>query len=143
MNKKVLRTTEKDGKITLHCADSTTYEGDILVGADGLYSSIRQNMYKKMDEQGLLPKSDLEGFTVGYITTVGVAFPQNPGKYPQLAENISHFSSTIGENNQTVSIQREQNVASSPPSLQSNNWDVGPNILIYHDWHFFFIHSGL
>ncbi|KAK3827860.1 MAG: hypothetical protein J3Q66DRAFT_394184 [Benniella sp.] len=104
MNKKVLRTTEKDGKVTIHCADSTTYEGDILVGADGVYSSIRQNMYKKMDEQGLLPKSDLEGFTVGYITTVGVAYPQNPGKYPQLAENISHFSSTIGENNQTWTV---------------------------------------
>jgi 2-polyprenyl-6-methoxyphenol hydroxylase-like FAD-dependent oxidoreductase len=104
MSKKVLRSEEKDGRVIIHCADSTTYEGDILVGADGAYSGVRQSIYKQMEEKGILPKADLESFTIGYVTMVGVSEPKNPTKYSQLSENISYFSTVLGENNQSVSV---------------------------------------
>ncbi|KAG0001856.1 hypothetical protein BGZ79_004025 [Entomortierella chlamydospora] len=95
--KRVLRTEEKEGKVYIHCSDNTTYTGDILVGADGAYSAVRQSMYKRMDEKGILPKSDLEGFSIGYTTIVGVATPRNPEKYPTLKEETSAFNQILYE----------------------------------------------
>ncbi|KAF9104918.1 hypothetical protein BGX27_009877 [Mortierella sp. AM989] len=93
-NKKVLRSEEKEGKVTIHCSDNTSYVGDILIGADGAYSGIRQSMYKKMEEKGLLPKSDLENFAIGYTTIVGVA-TLSPEKYPQLSEKNTVFNQVL------------------------------------------------
>ncbi|KAF9403345.1 hypothetical protein BGX21_005102 [Mortierella sp. AD011] len=95
--KKVLWTEEKEGKVHIHCSDNTTYSGDILVGADGAYSAVRQSMYKRMDEKGILPKSDLEGFSIGYTTIVGVATPHDPEKYPTLKEETSAFNQILYE----------------------------------------------
>ncbi|KAF9161709.1 hypothetical protein BGX21_002052 [Mortierella sp. AD011] len=93
--KKILRVEEKEGKVHIHCSDSTTYSGDILVGADGAYSEVRQSMYKLMDEKGILPKEDLEDFKVNYTTIVGVATPSDPEKYPKLKEKYSNFNQVI------------------------------------------------
>ncbi|KAF9350058.1 hypothetical protein BGX26_011707 [Mortierella sp. AD094] len=93
--KKVLRTEEKEGKVHIHCSDNTSYTGDILVGADGVYSGVRQSMYKHMDEKGILPKADLEDFKIDYTTIVGVASPSNPEKYPKLNERYSSFNQVI------------------------------------------------
>lgn len=35
-SKKVLKTTEEDGKVTIHMSDNTAYECDLLVGAGHL-----------------------------------------------------------------------------------------------------------
>ncbi|KAF9161948.1 hypothetical protein BGX20_001934 [Mortierella sp. AD010] len=102
--KKVLRIEESDSKVTIYCSDDTSYTGDILVGADGTYSEVRQNMYKRMDEKGLLPKSDLEEFSIGYTTIVGVATPPNPEKYPQLSAEHSCFNQILYKNGANASI---------------------------------------
>ncbi|KAF9109647.1 hypothetical protein BGX27_007379 [Mortierella sp. AM989] len=96
-SKKVLRTEEKEGKVIIHCSDETSYSGDIIVGTDGAYSGVRQSMYKQMDEKGLLPKSDLEDFSINYTTIVGIATPSNPEKYPQLKEELSSFNQILYE----------------------------------------------
>ncbi|KAF9109075.1 hypothetical protein BGX27_008027 [Mortierella sp. AM989] len=109
--KKVLRTEEKEGKVTIHCSDNTSYTGDILVGADGAYSGVRQSMYKRMDDKGILPKSDLEDFSIGYTTIVGVATPLNPEKYPQLKEENASFNQVLyegGANCYVISIPGNQ-----------------------------------
>ncbi|KAF9352888.1 hypothetical protein BGX26_009326 [Mortierella sp. AD094] len=93
--KKIINTEEKDGKVHIYCSDDTAYSGDILIGADGAYSGVRQSFYKKIDEEGVLPKSDLEDFAIGYITIVGVATPSNPEKYPQLKEEQSRFNQVL------------------------------------------------
>ncbi|KAF9172289.1 hypothetical protein BGX20_005946 [Mortierella sp. AD010] len=99
MGKKVLRTKEHDNKVTVYCSDNTEYECSILVGADGAYSAVRQNIYKKLEEEGSLPLVDKEAFSIGYITMVGVSKPTNPEKYPQLAEkDRCHFRVVIGDN---------------------------------------------
>ncbi|KAF9188238.1 hypothetical protein BGZ49_003962 [Haplosporangium sp. Z 27] len=93
--KKVLKTEEKEGKVVIYCSDNTSYTGDIVVGADGAYSGVRQNMYKQMDAKGILCKSDMEDFSINYITMVGVATPPNPEKYPQLKDKHASFNQII------------------------------------------------
>ncbi|KAG0262153.1 hypothetical protein BG011_000273 [Mortierella polycephala] len=98
MNKRVLRMQEKDDQVFIHCSDNTSYNGDILVGADGAYSAVRQNMYKELKEKGILPNSDTDELTIGFIGMVGVAEPKDPSKYPQLQHPSAQMSTIIGEN---------------------------------------------
>ncbi|KAF9100496.1 hypothetical protein BGX27_000368 [Mortierella sp. AM989] len=60
MGKKVIRTKEHDGKVSVYCSDNTIYDCSILVGADGAYSAVRQSIYKQLDEEGELPICDKE-----------------------------------------------------------------------------------
>ncbi|KAF9373492.1 hypothetical protein BGX21_004409 [Mortierella sp. AD011] len=105
MGKKVLRTREQDNKVTVYCSDNTEYDCRILVGADGAYSAVRQNMYKTLEQQGRLPSVDKEAFSIGYITVVGVSKPNNLEKYPQLADkHRAYFPLTIGDNNDSCGL---------------------------------------
>ncbi|KAF9998171.1 hypothetical protein BGZ79_008159 [Entomortierella chlamydospora] len=101
LNKKVLHIKESEDRVAIHCSDGTTYEGDILIGADGAYSGVRQSLYKSLDEQGLLPKTDLDGFSIGYTIMVGIADPKEPEKYPALNGPSSRFPIVIGGNYKT------------------------------------------
>ncbi|KAF9429959.1 hypothetical protein BGZ76_001046, partial [Entomortierella beljakovae] len=92
--KEILKTEENEGKVTIHCSDNTSYVGDILIGADGAYSGVRQSLYKEMESKGLLPKEDLEDFSIGYTVTVGVA-KADPKKYPILEEERGKFCQVI------------------------------------------------
>ncbi|GJJ71386.1 hypothetical protein EMPS_03736 [Entomortierella parvispora] len=84
LGKKVLRVEEKDDKVIIHCSDGSAYRGDILVGADGAYSAVRQNIYRDMKEAGVLPKADSEDLVAGYTCIVGVTDPLDLEKYPML-----------------------------------------------------------
>ncbi|KAJ3901166.1 hypothetical protein F5879DRAFT_969551 [Lentinula edodes] len=42
---------DNDSGITLHFADNTTAEADILIGADGVYSATRQTMFSGLAEE--------------------------------------------------------------------------------------------
>ncbi|KAG0009213.1 hypothetical protein BGZ80_002626 [Entomortierella chlamydospora] len=95
-NKKIVRTEEKEGKVHIYCSDDTSYSGDVLIGADGAHSGVRKSLYEQLDEQGILPKSDLEAFSVGHTAIVGVA-TSTPEKYPQLKEEDANFSQILYE----------------------------------------------
>ncbi|KAI8350677.1 hypothetical protein B0O80DRAFT_457228 [Mortierella sp. GBAus27b] len=84
------------GGIEIHCADNTSYKGDILVGADGAYSAVRQNMYDHLDKQGKLPLSDSKGLEMGYINIVGTTDPLDENKFEDLKDKFTHFHFIIG-----------------------------------------------
>lgn len=94
-DKKVLRIAEKDNKVLIYCSDNTCYEGDILVGADGTYSGVRQSLYKRLEEQGILHKEDTADMTIGSVALVAIAEPSDPEKYPQLKDHACHFSNLM------------------------------------------------
>lgn len=48
-NKKVTHVKHLPEKVQVHCADQSVFEGDIVVGADGVRSTIRQEMWNHMD----------------------------------------------------------------------------------------------
>ncbi|KAF9436495.1 hypothetical protein BGZ76_003750, partial [Entomortierella beljakovae] len=92
--KKVLKTEEKEGKVIIHCSDNTAFSGDIVIGADGAYSGVRQSMYKELKNKGLLPETDHQGFSIGYTIIVGVA-KGDPGKHPLLEDTRNQFSQVL------------------------------------------------
>ncbi|KAG0021543.1 hypothetical protein BGZ80_002177 [Entomortierella chlamydospora] len=99
MGKRVLRQEEHDDKVTVYCSDDTTYECSVIVGADGAYSAVRQNIYRQLDEEDKLPLSDKAPFTIGYTTMVGTASHLNPERYPELKDKRGHFRLISGNKN--------------------------------------------
>jgi 2-polyprenyl-6-methoxyphenol hydroxylase-like FAD-dependent oxidoreductase len=97
-NKRVLDIGEKDDKVFLRTSDNDCYEGDILIGADGAYSAVRQRMYESLKQKGQIPKSDLEELPFRYTCLVGQTEVLDPEEFPQLKEPISQFWSVLGEN---------------------------------------------
>ncbi|KAK3817333.1 MAG: hypothetical protein J3Q66DRAFT_339540 [Benniella sp.] len=95
-NKKVVSVEQDEDGVTIRTSDGMTFHGDILVGADGAYSTVRQLIYKDMTEKNVLPDSDADGPKVGHICMVGTTHPLDPEKFPVLKDNRCNFTTIIG-----------------------------------------------
>ncbi|KAF9310257.1 hypothetical protein BG003_008763 [Podila horticola] len=67
MNSKVVSVNQDHDSVTVQCADGTSYRGDILIGADGAYSTVRQSLYETLEKDGMLPETDKGG--LGWTTS--------------------------------------------------------------------------
>jgi len=97
-NKKVVSLVQTDESVTVMCADGTTYNGDILVGADGAYSGVRQSLYEQLSTLDQLPASDAEQMCYNYMTMVGTTGPLDPEVFPKLGGESTTFSFMLGTN---------------------------------------------
>ncbi|KAF9142597.1 hypothetical protein BG015_000747 [Linnemannia schmuckeri] len=97
-SKKVLSMEQNKEGVMIRCSDRTTYHGDILVGADGAYSGVRQALYKRMDKAGTLPPSDLDELNKGYICMVGTTRPLDPAKYSGVEGKDASIYQIVGRN---------------------------------------------
>ncbi|KAG0275348.1 hypothetical protein BGZ95_008899 [Linnemannia exigua] len=97
-NKRILKIKEGDNKVTIQAADNTVHEGDILVGADGAYSAVRQRLYEQLKMDGKLPKSDQEDLPFSCTCLVGqtkrIDFEQ---VFPEFKDPGSTFYNTLGD----------------------------------------------
>ncbi|OQE39228.1 hypothetical protein PENCOP_c007G03513 [Penicillium coprophilum] len=61
--------------IIAHCSDSSSFKGDIIIGADGVHSSVRQNMWQHMKDDGLEERlnTDETAMTAEYSCVYGVS----------------------------------------------------------------------
>lgn len=98
-NKKLTTMEQDDNGVTIHCADGTSYKGDIVVGADGAYSGVRQAMYKTLAEEGKLPSSDAVELNRGFICMVGTTKPLDSMRYPGIDDTIANCNQIIGDGN--------------------------------------------
>ncbi|KAF9119115.1 hypothetical protein BGW39_000562, partial [Mortierella sp. 14UC] len=96
MSKKVFSFQQNHEGVMLRFSDNNTVHGDILVGADGAHSAVRQHLYKTLDKQGLLPKADTKEMTRGYISLVGTTDSLDPKKYPGVLKEDCETSFVIG-----------------------------------------------
>ncbi|KAF9537678.1 hypothetical protein EC957_007813 [Mortierella hygrophila] len=94
--KRVLDISEKDDKVTLHLVNNETVEGDIVVGADGAYSVIRERLYEQLKAKGELPKEDQEDLPFSCYCLVGQTKVLDPEEFPIVKEPISQFRAIIG-----------------------------------------------
>ncbi|KAF9958155.1 hypothetical protein BGZ70_009301 [Mortierella alpina] len=98
MGKKIMSLEQNHLGVMIRASDGETFHGDILVGADGAYSGVRQAMYKKIEKKGKLPDNDKEDFHVGFICMVGTTGPLDPERYPDLKSDIAKFTQVVGKN---------------------------------------------
>ncbi|GJJ74725.1 hypothetical protein EMPS_07083 [Entomortierella parvispora] len=96
-NKRVLKTKQGEDHVQITCSDDSVYKGSILVGADGAYSSVRQNMYQELEKLGQLPKVDAKPMRFDYDCVVGVTQPLDPEKFPVVLEEFCEFEIVLGK----------------------------------------------
>ncbi|KAG0033618.1 hypothetical protein BGZ81_007876 [Podila clonocystis] len=94
---RVISMTQDENGVTIHTSDGQTHEGDILVGADGAYSGVRQSLYDKLSKDGKLPTSDGEDLPFKYISLVAQTHPLDPEEFPELKREDSPFQCTVGD----------------------------------------------
>lgn len=95
MGKKISSIQQNADGVMIRCVDNTNYHGDILVGADGAHSAVRQNLYKQMEEQGLLPKEDMEEMPRVFLSMLGITKPLDLKKYSALEDTSRTYFSTV------------------------------------------------
>ncbi|KAF9314432.1 hypothetical protein BG006_003939, partial [Podila minutissima] len=95
--KKVMSILQNKEGAMIRCSDNTSYHGDIIVGADGAYSGVRQSLYKQLSDENKLPVSDAEQMAVNFSMLVGTTDSLEPEKYPLNPDSSSTFSFMIGD----------------------------------------------
>ncbi|KAG0279072.1 hypothetical protein BGZ95_002378 [Linnemannia exigua] len=95
--KKVINISDQRDKVTVQTSDNYSYEGDIVVGADGAHSTVRQHMYETLKTKGLLPKSDQEVLPFSCTCLVGQTQPLDPDEFPILKEPLCQFQIVLGK----------------------------------------------
>ncbi|KAF9350998.1 hypothetical protein BGX26_010885, partial [Mortierella sp. AD094] len=98
LGKRVVSLLQNKEGVMVRLHDGATVHGDILVGADGAYSGVRQQLYKQLSSMGKLPKSDSKPLTKGFICMVGLTNPMDPEKIPDLKDEFCHCDSIIPKN---------------------------------------------
>ncbi|KAF9902142.1 hypothetical protein EC991_005255 [Linnemannia zychae] len=96
---RVLNITEKDNKVTVHLSNNTTCVGDIVVGADGAYSAVRQRMYEQLKAKGELPLSDQEDLPFSCTALVGQTKVLDPNEYPEVASELAAMEQRFRDTN--------------------------------------------
>ncbi|KAF9539767.1 hypothetical protein EC957_005061 [Mortierella hygrophila] len=77
---------ETNDKVEAHTTTGETFVGDILVGADGAYSSVRKGLYERLKKEGRLPESDQEDLPFRCTCLVGQTEPLDLEVYSQLKD---------------------------------------------------------
>ncbi|KAG9071617.1 hypothetical protein KI688_005830 [Linnemannia hyalina] len=95
--KRVLNISEENNKVTVFTSDNGIHEGDIIVGADGAYSAVRQRLYEKLRTEGNLPKADQEDLPFSCTCLVGQTKVLDPEVYPIVKEPHCQFLITNGD----------------------------------------------
>ncbi|KAF9118070.1 hypothetical protein BGW39_001498 [Mortierella sp. 14UC] len=98
-NKRILSIKDEDEKIIIQAADNSVHEGEILVGADGAYSAVRQRLYEQLKKDSRLPKSDAVDLPFSCTCLVGqtrrIDFEQ---VFPEFKGPLCPFYNTMAEN---------------------------------------------
>ncbi|KAL4963745.1 FAD-dependent oxidoreductase [Aspergillus stella-maris] len=91
--KKVVKMDHRPDGIKVHCSDQTVFEGDLVVGADGVRSVVRHQMWEYMESKGLEREiaGDRQRMVSNYSCVFGISEPT-----PGLEPGIGHRTCTEG-----------------------------------------------
>ncbi|KAG0351205.1 hypothetical protein BG005_009321 [Podila minutissima] len=95
LGKKILSFTQNSEIVLVRCSDGSAYYGNILVGADGAYSAVRQHLYKdlKIDKS---PISGQVALPFSCVCLVGQTQVLDPDEFPLLKEELSQCDAILG-----------------------------------------------
>ncbi|KAF9096872.1 hypothetical protein BGX29_008399 [Mortierella sp. GBA35] len=97
MSKKVQSTHQGGNGVLIRCSDGSEYEGDILVGADGAYSAVRQNLYAQLKKDKKLPPSDSFPLPFTNVCLVGQTKPLTVEEFPDLEKATCQFNNILSK----------------------------------------------
>ncbi|KAF9900910.1 hypothetical protein EC991_006742 [Linnemannia zychae] len=97
LGKKVLSTQQGGNGVLIRCSDGTEYEGDILVGSDGAYSAVRQNLYAQLKKENKLPASDSLPMPFLNVCLVGQTRKLTVEEFPDLAKSEVQFKNVLSK----------------------------------------------
>ncbi|KAJ6020673.1 monooxygenase [Penicillium herquei] len=82
-SKRVINLEQFPTHVVAHCKDGSSYEGDLVIGADGVHSTIRNLMWNYMEAHGLSEKIEQERkvMTSEYDCVFGIS-DATPGLVP-------------------------------------------------------------
>ncbi|KAF9970022.1 hypothetical protein BGZ65_011446, partial [Modicella reniformis] len=119
----VLEIVSGDAGVQCRCANGYVEQGDILVGADGAHSAVRQNLYKTLKEKGLLPKSDMDDLKVTQNAIIGLTRPVDLKRYPDAASEVAEVHIISGKDTCPYTLWI------SPTAGNRINWSVSGPLL--------------
>ncbi|KAF9936882.1 hypothetical protein BGZ67_001899 [Mortierella alpina] len=93
--KRVTTIEQNDNGATVRCADGSFYKSDIVVGADGAYSAVREHMYNGLAAKGKLSANDAMPMSYDQHCLVGVSEPLDPKDHEMLRRETSDFEIVI------------------------------------------------
>lgn len=75
LQKQVLRVDHNENEVTVTCKDGTIVQGDVLIGCDGVHSSIRREMWRlaHLEEQKSFDPSDQDLMFAEYQCLFGIS----------------------------------------------------------------------
>ncbi|KAG0230107.1 hypothetical protein BGW41_002605 [Actinomortierella wolfii] len=97
------------------CADGSTYYGDIIVGADGAESLVRERIFTALKEQNKLPEADMEPTLYEQRTIGGITPELKPEEFPILEDTHCEFRVQTAKDN-AASTSSSSNLSTSSGS---------------------------
>ncbi|KAF9933620.1 hypothetical protein FBU30_005059 [Linnemannia zychae] len=98
LKKQVVDMIEDDTGIISVCEDGSHYKSDILVGADGAYSGVRESMYRHLKQQNRLPLCDQQPMKLTHLSILGVSKALDPTIVPAMNDEHSLFQLILFRN---------------------------------------------
>ncbi|GJJ67786.1 hypothetical protein EMPS_00132 [Entomortierella parvispora] len=93
LNKRVVSIVNGDDRARVDCTDGSSFEGDIIVGADGAYSPVRQGLFEWLKKNDNLPSSDDVPLPYNCVCLVGQTRELNPEEFPDIGKSLCSFDS--------------------------------------------------
>jgi 2-polyprenyl-6-methoxyphenol hydroxylase-like FAD-dependent oxidoreductase len=90
-NKRVQKVHMTDAGVTVKTSDGSVYQGDILVGSDGIHSTVRDEMWRIANQEspGWIPADEHARVPVDYGCVFGISNPCN-GIEPGASNSVFH-----------------------------------------------------
>ncbi|KAG0331845.1 hypothetical protein BG000_010558 [Podila horticola] len=116
MGKKVMSFEQNNEGVMIRCSDNTAYHGDILVGADGAYSGVRQHLFKALKKKKQLPASDDVPLPFSTVCLVGQTEELNLEEFPDLKKEEAQFLCVFGPSSKYSRSSKEND------SFRNSEW---------------------
>ncbi|KAG0204437.1 hypothetical protein BGX28_003619 [Mortierella sp. GBA30] len=95
--KRVLSMMQNENGVMIRFSDGTSADGDILVGADGAHSAVRQSLYKQIQKVGKLPSTDSEALPYSCVCLAANSSTLDIEKFPELKDPMCRFNNIVAQ----------------------------------------------